>query len=189
VRNNRFLDQVNDGLDISGSTVTIVHNRFEGNGDKGLSVGEDSHPTVIDALFRRNHIGTSVKDLSHGQFAYVTFVENVLAVEAKRKKPFFGGGSGEIVNSVFAGNQTLLSDDYFSQGKVHIHHSLADGTIACLTCANARIQFRASATGDYRIAAETLGASTVELASPSWLESELPDSAPSTPGYFLEPSK
>ena len=81
----------------------------------------------------------------------MTFVDNVLAIEAKRKKAFFGGGSGEFVNSVFAGNQILLEDDYFSSGQVDIHHSVTDDPQACPVCSTGTIQYRSAETGDYRL--------------------------------------
>ena len=180
-----FIDNANDGLDISGSTITAMNNHFENNGDKGFSVGEDSHLTLVNALFRGNQIGLSTKDLSHAQVAYATFVDNVLAVEAKRKKPFFGGGSGEFVNSVFAGNQLLLDDDYFSQGQVFIHHSLVDDPAGCPTCQMANIRFQSTATGDYRLLAETVEDLEFESFPLEWEGLENDGAWPQLPGYYF----
>jgi hypothetical protein len=183
VRNSRFLNNVNDGLDISGSTVKIVDNHFEGNGDKGLSVGEDSHPVIINALFLRNNLGASFKDLSHARLAYATFADNVVAIEAKRKKPFFGGGSGEVVNSVFVGNQTLLDEDYFSADQVSIERSLADDGVGCRTCNIVDIRFQAAAQGDYQLSGGSpAGFSIAKL---TWPEAEGVDTLPEAPGVFL----
>ena len=184
VRNSHFLNNAGDGLDTSGSQVLVVNSRFENSGDKGFSVGEDSHPTIINGLFRGNQIGLSTKDLSHTQAAHVTFVENVLAVEAKRKKEFFGGGSGEFVNSVFVGNQTLLEDDYFSSGQVEILGSVTDDPRACPACATGIIRFRSSESGDYRLLPETL-AGSFEIVSLEWEGLEALGALPDMPGTFL----
>jgi len=151
VHDCHFVNSVNDGLDISGSTVTVKNCRFEHNGDKGLSVGENSHPTVINCLFVGNRIGTSSKDLSHTRIAHATYVNNRLAIEAKRKKPFFGGASAELVNCVFAGNDVLVDEDYFSRQQVGFSHTVFDTTTPYPTCQTERITFRAAASGDYRL--------------------------------------
>jgi hypothetical protein len=185
VRDSQFINNAGDGLDISGSHLLVVNSRFEENGDKGFSVGEDSHPTIINGLFRDNLIGLSTKDLSHTQAAYVSFVDNVLAIEAKRKKPFFGGGSGEIVNSVFAGNQILLEDDYFSSGQVDIHHSVTDDPQACPVCSPGIIKYRAAESGDYRLLPETIANSDFELAPIDWEGVAAIEKLPGLPGTYL----
>jgi hypothetical protein len=172
VRNSQFTNNAGDGLDLSGSRGDIINNRFEYSGDKGLSVGENSHPIVVNALFRGNQIGTSVKDLSHAQVANATFVGNVLAVEAKRKKPFFGGGSGEFINSVFAENRVLLEEDYFSRDQVSIQKSLIDDQSACPTCQAANIDFKAPETGDFTLSAETLGNYDFDVVQADWARVE-----------------
>jgi len=172
VRNSQFTNNAGDGLDLSGSHVAIINNRFEYNGDKGLSVGEDSHPIVVNALFRGNQIGTSLKDLSHAKVANATFVGNVLAVEAKRKKPFFGGGSGEFINSVFAENRVLLEEDYFSRGQVSIQETLVDDQAACPTCRTANIDFKAPETGDFTLSAETLDNYEFDVVQADWARVE-----------------
>jgi hypothetical protein len=181
VRNSQFINNVGDGLDISGSHITVMNSRFENSGDKGFSVGEDSHPIVINALFRGNQIGLSTKDLSQARVAYATFVENTLAIEAKRKKAFFGGGSGEIINSVFAGNQDLLNEDYFSSNQVVIRNSLADDQRSCPTCLTGNIDFISEESSDYRLWREDWGGQKFELLQVEWAS---PNVEPTTPGIF-----
>jgi hypothetical protein len=183
VLNSQFLNNVGDGLDLSGSHITVLSSRFENCGDKGLSVGEDSHPIVINALFRGNQIGLSTKDLSHARVAYATFVDNILAIEAKRKKPFFGGGSGEFVDSVIAENQTLLEEDYFSEGQVVFQDSLADDALGCARCQIAQVVFQAREAGDYRLSIGMPGAG-LELAQPDWLPDEVLAGLPQIPGIY-----
>jgi hypothetical protein len=189
VRNSQFIDNAGDGLDLSGNKITILNSRFEGNGDKGLSVGENSHTVVANVLFRGNQIGFSTKDLSHAQVAYATFTENVLAIEAIRKKPFFGGGSGQIINAVFAGNQVLLAEDYFSNGQVDILNSVADDQQGCGACESfANILFLAPESGDYRLKAETFS-EKIQLIHPDWIPASIIVSAPEVPGTFIGASE
>ncbi|MDX1412856.1 MAG: CotH kinase family protein [Candidatus Promineifilaceae bacterium] len=192
VRNSHFLDNINDGLDISGSELEIANNRFEYNGDKGLSVGEQSYPTINNSLFRANQIGMAVKDLSHAKIAYSTFIKNVIALEVNRKKPFFGGGSAEVVNSVFIGNETLLDEDYFSAGQTEFRSTLADDQTACPECIPGIARFREadiavrSGTGDYRLLDNVLNSSEFEAVQADWIHSADAEGAPSLPGVFSE---
>jgi hypothetical protein len=186
VRNSRFLSNVNDGLDISGSELLITSNRFENNGDKGLSVGEKSYPTISNSLFRSNQIGLAVKDLSHAKVAYSTFVNNVLALEVKRKKAFFGGGSVEIVNSVFVGNQTLLDEDYFSADQTEFHSTLADDETACPVCVSGIAQFRAAGDSDYRLLPTMFGDGEFEAGTADWISIDGVDEMPAVPGIYSE---
>jgi hypothetical protein len=183
IRDSEFINIGGDGVDISGSTVTIIGNRFENIGDKGVSVGEDSHPTIINNLFRNCNIGVSSKDLSYTKLAYSTFVNNALAIEAKRKKAMFGAGTGEFINNVFVGNKVLLQEDYFSKGLVQLHDSLADKSEDCRTCQAADIRFRSPETGDYRL---TLGVipGNFAPAQVEWVKFDGLGDLPQQPGIF-----
>lgn len=157
VRDSVFLDNDGDGLDLSGSQVLVVGNRFERMGDKGISVGENSQPVIVDTLIRDNPIGISSKDLSFSKVAHSTFIGNALAIEAKRKKPFFGGGGGEFLNNVFARNVRLLQEDSFSQGRVQLSESVVDVTDSnCKKCRTGALQFVSLAGGDYRLRPDDL---------------------------------
>lgn len=182
VRNSRFEGNKNDGLDISGSKVTVTRCRFEGNGDKGLSVGENSHPILVDGLFRGNQIGVSCKDKSHPRIAHATFVDNVLAIEAKRKKPMFGGASGEFVNSVFAGNQTFIDQDYFSKDRVVLRGCLLDQPWDQATCVTIKPSFAAPQDGDYRLAAGQESLPGLILTQDEWASTGLASDALRQPG-------
>jgi hypothetical protein len=126
VRDSRFLDIAGDALDVSYSEVTLKGNEIENIADKGISVGERSRPLIEDNLIKNCSIGISCKDLSQARVNRCTFVENRLAIEAKRKKPMFGGGSGTFIECVFAANDTLLREDIFSRGRVQIQDSTID---------------------------------------------------------------
>lgn len=185
VRNSVFIDSKGDGLDLSGSEVIIAGNRFENALDKGISVGENSHPTLINNLIRDCQIGLSTKDLSWVKVSHTTFVDNGLAIEAKRKKPMFGGAGGEFLNSVFSGNKELVNEDYFSQGKVSILSSLVDlETPRCQNCRVTNARFRALNNGDYRLAKET----DFALVNTEWTKSFLESKGlhPESPGVISQ---
>ncbi|MBI5031570.1 MAG: CotH kinase family protein [Chloroflexi bacterium] len=186
IRDSEFINIKGDGVDLSGSTVTIVGNRFENVGDKGVSVGEDSHPIIINNLFRNCNIGISSKDLSDAKVAYSTFVDNALAIEAKRKKPMFGAGSGEFINNVFSGNKTLLEEDYFSRGLIKLHHSLVDKPADCRTCQGADIRFRSPETGDYRLVPAILPGGFAPVQT-EWTKFDGMGDLPQLPGIFTNP--
>jgi hypothetical protein len=175
VRNSQFINIGGDGLDLSGSKIRISDSLFENIKDKGISVGEDSHPVVINNLFKNNAIAISTKDLSFAKVANCTFVNNKLAIEAKRKKAMFGPGSGEFVNCVFADNETLLQEDYFSRGRVTINHSVADQS---LDEPNEKtvfgpIQFAAPERQNYLLAASFVKKNGIDLAFPLWYQKEI----------------
>lgn len=188
VRNSQFINIKGDGVDLSGSKVTVANNRFENVGDKGVSVGEDSHPIIINNLFRGCQIAISSKDRSHARVAYSTFIDNVLAIEVKRKKPMFGPGSGEFINNVFSGNQVLLEEDYFSKGLATIQNSVVDGQSNCATCQIGTTPFRSVETGDYRLTPATMDRSSFEAAPLDWAESWMKDNGYTAqqPGIFTD---
>ncbi|MCG8608741.1 right-handed parallel beta-helix repeat-containing protein, partial [bacterium] len=159
-----------DGLDLSGSAITISNCRFENIADKGVSVGENSHPTLVNNLFRECDIGFSTKDLSHAKVAHSTFVGNRLAIEAKRKKPFFGGASAEVINSVFSGNQLLIEEDYFSKDQVSVKHSVADQQVAWDASKTARVKFNQPEQNDYTLHPSSIAGNGYHLTHPDWLQ-------------------
>jgi hypothetical protein len=190
VRDSAFLHNAGDGLDLSGATVVVAGNRFEGMGDKGISVGEDSHPVIVNNLVRGNVIGISTKDLSHPRVAWTTFVDNETAIEAKRKKPMFGGASGEFVNVVFSGNRVLLAEDSFSKGGVQIAAALADQELAgCAGCTTTTVRFQGDPAGDWRLASLP-GAGGPSPLRREWaeVEQEIDGSLPPQPGAFRVPA-
>ncbi len=184
VRHSRFVNTVGDGLDLSGSRLVIADNRFENVGDKGVSVGEDSHPILVNNVFRNCAIGFSTKDLSHARVAHCTFIDNRLAIEAKRKKPFFGAGSAEVVNSVFAGNAQLLTEDYFSRGQVRISHSLVDAPVDWPGSKVTTVRFVDPGHGDFTVDPKSVMSNGFRLAEPDWLHEVKAHNGVAYPGIY-----
>ncbi len=170
IRDSLFEDITGDGIDFSGSTVTVTRTRVARAGDKCISVGEASTPTIVNNVLMGCNIGLSTKDLSDPRVAYNTFVGNRLALEAKRKKAMFGGGAGTFVNNVFAENGVMLEEDYFSRGQVQVRHALTDAEIArCATCRVVdAVPFRDAANGDWRLAPEALRRLDVGTEAVEW---------------------
>ena len=175
VRFSRFLDIAGDGIDMSFSNVTLRDNHIENIRDKGISVGERSRPALVNNLVRGCSIGISCKDLSYARVAHCTFVDNALAIEAKRKKPMFGGGSGEFVNCVFAANDTLLREDWFSNGKIKLDHVLTDDSNT-----NPVVEFVAPDEDDYRLDLQQMKV-PYEVVDVPWLGLT---ERPAAPGVF-----
>lgn len=186
VANNKFINTNGDGLDLSGARdLLIAENWFENIGDKGISVGEDSHPIIVNNFFRNCVIGFSTKDLSHARVAHCTFVDNQLAIEAKRKKPTFGGGSAEVVNSVFSGNKLLLEDDYFSKGKVSVQNSLVDTPVNWPTCHVTSIRFVDPQNENFMIDPLSIMGNGFHLSEPDWLKASMNGATVQQPGIFF----
>ena len=173
-----------DGLDVSGTKVLVIGCLFENLSDKGISVGENSHPTIVNCVMRGNSIGISCKDLSQPNIANSTFIDNKLAIEAKRKKPFFGGAGGLFVNCVFSGNEELVTEDYFSAGQVKIKSSLADVAAEWLAQPPARIQFVDSRAAKFQLLGQPAGSNSLELKFPEWFPEAVNKALIKGPGVF-----
>jgi hypothetical protein len=184
----KFIDNKGDGLDLSGSQVQISRSLFMNSGDKGISVGEDSHPVIINNLFRNNEIAISTKDLSTAKVASCTFVDNKLAIEAKRKKAMFGPGSGEFVNCVFAGNQTLLQEDYFSKNLVTFDQNISDDSLTQQhgKSVSMPIQFVAPEQQNYILSPAFAEKNGIGRALPQWYPAEIDHKEIAAPGIYSQ---
>jgi len=121
VSGNRFVNSGTDsaaggdGLDISGSDILIKDNIMIGNGDKGISVGEKSNPTIVGNLIAKNNIGIAIKDSSKAKIDNNIIIKNKTGLAAYEKKTFFGGGQGTVTNGVIWGNETETEIDKMSK--------------------------------------------------------------------------
>lgn len=179
-----------DGLDVSGAYDLVISGCvFDNLSDKGISVGENSHPTIINCLMRENNIGISCKDLSNPGIANCTFIGNKLAIEAKRKKPFFGGGSGHFVNCVFSGNNKLLEEDYFSAGNIKIEASLADQPTEWQVGPEATIRFANTDRQNYQLESTVSHGNNFNLLFPEWFPKTFNTKDIKYPGIFSASKK
>ncbi|MGH7493839.1 MAG: CotH kinase family protein [bacterium] len=184
---SHFSNTGGDGVDFSGSYVTVSGCRFENIGDKGTSVGENSHPILLNNLYAGCNIGVSCKDLSSPKIAFCTFINNNLAIEAKRKKSFFGGATGNFENCVFSGNKKLLDEDYFSEGGVVVRHSLVDEPVDWPTCKTAELQFVSPEQNNYLLEPNAPANDGFEVSLPDWANLNHNGHTPKLPGIFLDP--
>lgn len=105
--NSHFKNTTNDGIDCSGSIININQCYLEQNGDKGISVGEESDVTLFNTSITGAPIGVASKDLS------VLFVRDLQLTDCKQgfvafqKKPEYGGGK-IVVESYKAQNVKRL---------------------------------------------------------------------------------
>lgn len=122
---NHFARNGGDSIDISGSRILIARNVIEGSGDKGVSVGERSYPSIFDNLLVKNAIGIEVKDLSEASIVHNTIVKNGIGLSAYIKKDIFGAPTADVVNSVIWDNDTAFQIEGASS--LSISHSVVQG--------------------------------------------------------------
>lgn len=88
-----FAQLGNDAVDVSGSRVTIARLSVRGAGDKGVSVGEDSHVTLEHARIDDAKIGLASKDHSQLVGRDIRIRRGEIGVAAYQKKAEFGAAS------------------------------------------------------------------------------------------------
>ncbi len=93
IRNSSFVDTGNDGLDLSGSQMKVSGLRMENNGDKGISVGENSKVQASDMVVDGAIIGAASKDLSELVVDNIRLNDCNQGFAAYQKKPEFGKAS------------------------------------------------------------------------------------------------
>jgi spore coat protein H len=106
IRNNIFLDNGNDGMDISGSDDLLIEgNRIENSGDKGISIGEEASADIRNNLIKNNNFGVAVKDSSSIRIIGNNLVANKVGVAAYNKKEVFNGALALVQDSKFEENK------------------------------------------------------------------------------------
>jgi len=111
---NRFFDNDGDAIDLSWSAVLIDRNIIVGCGDKGVSVGEKSNPTISKNVIARCGTGIASKDSSRTEASDNTLIGNNIAISAYQKKPIFGGGAIDVTGGVLWDNVRDTRIDGFS---------------------------------------------------------------------------
>lgn len=100
IRNSIFSHTGNDGMDFSGSQITIGGTQIEHAGDKGISVGEESNVMVWNAVIHDSNIGVASKDLSVLKIYYLELNKCKTGYLSYQKKPEFGPGKIIVENEV-----------------------------------------------------------------------------------------
>jgi len=111
-----FLDNGNDGIDLSGSRIMISNNRLAGSGDKCVSIGEGTNNTVIfNTILDGCHIGVQAKDGSYPAVINSIIINNDIGIDTYRKKELYiTGGHIVVSNSIIRGNAEAVHQDEFS---------------------------------------------------------------------------
>lgn len=107
IRDSYFLDTGNDGLDVSGSTVTATSIDFRRIGDKAISGGENSKVTVDNINIYDTQIGIASKDMSLVTGKDVTIENMVVGITLYQKKDEFGPANIRLDNLTLLGNIDL----------------------------------------------------------------------------------
>lgn len=93
VQNSWFHDTGNDGMDFSGSHITVKDCRINRPGDKGISVGEHAYVKVAGGVEVTDApIGMAAKDLSELTVEGAILQRCKVGFAAYQKKPEFGPG-------------------------------------------------------------------------------------------------
>jgi parallel beta-helix repeat protein len=119
IKNNRFYNIGGDAIDISTTNIDIIGNYIELTGDKGISVGEKSNPTIIGNRIKNTSIGIAVKDLSSPSIKNNSFFNNDYAIAVYKKIwRYEYGGVPTIGKNKFYNNRMNISidDPIFSIG-------------------------------------------------------------------------
>ena len=85
-----FTEVVNDGMDFSGSVITVVDAHTKGCGDKGISAGEASDITVLGAVIEQSPIGIASKDESTVNARNIQLTDCGQGLVVFQKKPEYG---------------------------------------------------------------------------------------------------
>ena len=106
VRDGHFYDTGNDGMDFSGSFITIESAEIDNAGDKGISLGEECTILIKNATVRNSVIGFAAKDLTVVTVENVTLIGNETAIAGYQKKPEYGPSKIIVKKSKLEGNKT-----------------------------------------------------------------------------------
>ena len=109
IKNCSFHDIVGDGVDVSGSIVSISNSTFTNITDKAISVGENSNMEITTTVINSVGIGVAGKDLSQ-----VSIIDSkisnaqVAGLAAYIKKSVFGPAKITAVNTSIEANTIAL---------------------------------------------------------------------------------
>lgn len=98
IEGTRFVETGNDGMDFSGSKITVTNCRVENGGDKGLSVGEEASVKVTSLTIDGAVIGVASKDFSSVQIDNIELLNCTQGFAAYQKKPEFGPATIVVKN-------------------------------------------------------------------------------------------
>jgi hypothetical protein len=105
IRNNVFVANGNDGVDLGEKSTAHVHdNLIYGNGDKGVSIGEGSMPVVERNLIVGCNTGMGIKDKANPMISNNTIVGCNVGVYVYQGVQGMGSGVGTFKNGIIWGS-------------------------------------------------------------------------------------
>ena len=104
-----------DAIDISWSDISVRKNTVSDCTDKGISVGENSHPWVEDNTIRRCDMGVAVKDSSRAEIVRNAIAGARIGIAAYRKKDVFDGGNASVSENIITDTETPYAADTYSR--------------------------------------------------------------------------
>lgn len=128
IKNSKFLDIGNDGIDASGSVVQVEDVLVRGAGDKGISAGEGSTLTAKRIDVRDAAIGIASKDRSLFTISNAHIIGGQVGVTAYRKKSEYGPGIIEFTGLELKGQKVAYLIEKGSSLKIDGRAMPADRT-------------------------------------------------------------
>ncbi len=113
IKDSRFAHTGNDGLDVSGSVILVQDCFFDNNGDKAISIGEDSDASILSATITNAPIAVAVKDLSTLAVSSIKLKDCRQGFVAFQKKAEYGTGK-------------IVVESYEAEGVTKLYNAGAD---------------------------------------------------------------
>ena len=111
ITNSHFLNIGNDGVDISGTTLSIDNSKFTQIGDKAISVGEKSNLTANSIVVNQASTGVASKDLSTATLSNMEFTDiKGTGLITYIKKPEYGPASIQCSDCTFNNSPQVFAN-------------------------------------------------------------------------------
>ena len=101
-------DSETDGLDVSGTKVTVTNNRFSNLSDKAVSVGEMSNISLEHNVIQSSNLGVAVKDGSKAAMNNNQLINNEIDMISYIKKHMYSDPSFSGATTVFAYQNPII---------------------------------------------------------------------------------
>jgi hypothetical protein len=128
VRSTSFVRCGNDGIDVSGSTVSVEEVTVDGAGDKAVSGGEASVVTMSGLRVKNANIGVASKDQTVVEGTDVAILDTNIGLTAFRKKSEFGPATMDVRRLALDGVGTVSLVETGSSVVIDGERQLENGT-------------------------------------------------------------
>ena len=123
---SRFNHSGNDAVDLMTARAHISGSTFVGNGDKGISVGENSHLFAVDNCLIGNLIGVESKDHSIALLFNQTLKDNKIGLHAYRKNWRYGMGGAIFLAKSMVSLAATTQISAKKESSIHLFDSYLD---------------------------------------------------------------